>query len=79
MREVRRFTHCGIEYSVCTRECPTRVEVMVMKGGDRSDNLIYSVEQEVIDDALKTPLQLDFAEELAKIAITDFCRRRSAL
>jgi len=79
MREVRRFTHCGTEYSVCARECPTRVEVVVMNGGDRSDNLIYSVEQEVIDDALKTPLQPDFAEELAKIAITDFCRRRSAL
>ena len=52
---------------------------MIMKGGDRSDNLIDSDEQEVIDDALRTPLRPDLAEELAEIALTDFCRRRSAL
>ena len=78
MREVRRFTHCGIEYTVCTRECPTRVEVMVMRGGERADNRIYSVELEDIGDALSTPLRRDLAEELAEIALTDFCQRRSA-
>jgi hypothetical protein len=79
MREVRRFTHCGIEYTVCTRECPTRVEVMVMRGSERADNRIYSVELEDIGDALSTPLRPDLAEELAEIALTDFCQRRSAL
>lgn len=79
MREVRRFTHCGIEYTVCTHECPTRVEVMVMRGGERADNRIYSVELEDIGDALSTPLRPVLAEELAEIALTDFCQRRSAL
>lgn len=74
MRQVRRFTHCGIEYSVCTRECPTRVEVMVMRGGERADNRIYSVELEDIGDALSTSLRPDLAEELAEIALTDFCQ-----
>ena len=79
MREVRRFTHYDIEYTVRTHESSTRVEVMIMRGGERSDNVIYSVEQDVIDDALRTPLRPDLAEELAEIAIADFCRRKSAL
>ena len=52
---------------------------MVMRGGERADNRIYSVELEDIGDALSTPLRRDLAEELAEIALTDFCQRRSAL
>ena len=42
---------------------------MIMKGGDRSDNLIDSDEQEVIDDALRTPLRPDLAEELHTLVL----------
>jgi len=44
-----------------------------MKGWERANNVIYSAEQEIIGDALSTPLRPCIAEELAKIAEADFC------